>query len=581
MMLSKEQTEIIDSYESRVQVLAVAGSGKTITLCERVRELVRRGVAKDKIVILSHSNAAIDVLRARLGDMVKMKTIHSFANEVLRYSGKRYTLISDAGRKKVIADVVAEAVPNIGSLKGVEFKSVVDAFSTLLLQRGAHNISGSICTVLGIEAQDLPALTGKIKKYYRKEKRKRHLLDYDDIPTLAEKTLSAGQSGGVSYTHLLVDEYQDMNHSQAALLVVLAEIIPNIMVFGDSMQSINGFAEQEFHDLAVMVDDVTTLRLTQSFRLTRQTAALVTAVLASAAGENGDGRIRSSRDGLLPVYQEFTSQALQEEFIGEQITRLLASGVAPDDIVVLGRTRNVAREIERALRARDIDARPIDEVTSNVHIKCVLKLMVLAEKYIQLGFACFSQNRKAVMREMAAILGAFLDGDKAAECWRKLRGLIKNPSALQGVYSMACKIYLYHKGQEFGDAKNQIRKELDRYLPICMGFSCTTDLRQQINMLWSRPPVAISTIHGSKGKEWKYVFIANVVDGCIPFFRSGSADGIEEERRILYVAISRAIDRVFILRAPYESHIARERFDQLSRFLTPGVQKKYTTATPH
>lgn len=371
-----------------------------------------------------------------------------------------------------------------------------------------------------------------------------------------------------------------MSAPQAALLKELAANIPNVMVFADPNQSIYGFAGQRFRDLSNMLPNAHSFKLTKSFRLTQESADFAIALLNGADHNNTPiPPLRCHRSGSRPEYARFDCQYEQEAFVFGRIDALLARGVQPHEIAVLGRTRAVLRDVEQALRASGIEARPVTEQYSPEHIETVIAVLKLMERYIRKGYQSTHAAKEKMAEHLCKMLGKKQPKDVINTVRRKLEAVVKNPGVFAGHYIVACRIYLTWLRATTQDKQlvKHAQIELSRYEPLCQDIETADALSAHLARMRAKGEIATSTIHAAKGREWKHVFVVNVVDGCVPFHTTTSSTALEEERRMLYVAVTRASEQTVITMSPYENHTVRKRFIKCSQFLPTMMLKQHAT----
>ncbi|MFA7268459.1 MAG: ATP-dependent helicase [Sterolibacterium sp.] len=597
MTISNQQyQEIITTKSKRVEVLACPGSGKTHTLIQRVRHLIQTGVPPSKILVLSFSNASVGELKRRMnfptsGEVtdqlcsvelalarVKVSTAHSFALGLLPQSKRGFKPMTDKQSKTLLLTVARKMANGITRQKLWADKSrrILERRQEQLreLSWEKHRLvpglfdlaqAAQIKLADAIE-QRYPTLKGylnvllEVRRRLVKEKAKRGLRGYGDMLAEAGKLIDAGKAT-LPYQHVLVDEYQDCSPAQVQLLTKLIGATDcSVMVLGDANQAIFAFAGATYTPLGDVLDNVVQLPLSVSRRLTKQTAALASAVAQHSAKQS----IRAMHDGPEPILMLNSSLKAQANRVTKDIRQLMAEGVPAQQIAVLARHKATLKPIEQSLLAHHVQTARIGIKRKRVHAQRVLKMVRLIE---------FSETReKPVGVSMLRAKLSKLEGIQE-QGWLKAVQVInreKIPPSLEGRYRFCAQEYL----RLLGGIRNnkEIRDDLNRWESTCREHK---NARAMLNAIRSIEPAKIvtGTIHAAKGREWAHVFIVGVTEGLLPDFRARDEVSLSEERNLLFVAITRAQESVSLYHGPAAHSKSRQRFSELSRFLDdPAVQ---------
>lgn len=573
--LTEEQTAIIQTKRKRVYVPAVAGSGKTHTLCERIRKLLKARVSPDAILVLSSTNCSVDVLHKRLGPKITIKTFHAFGKSLVKQRhGRSVKVVTPTESAKFLKQAIAseqKVCKRIKQSTGIDLKDKAEQRRLLAFLSATQGLTFDAERLVADSASRYmsyaPVLDEllEIHKCYRQLMKKAKRIDYAEM---LRRGRVAIPKLDLPYTHLFVDECQDMSRAQMRLLSAAVKKIPNVMMFGDPRQSIFGFMGAKFHSMSDVMNRFYTMPLTKSFRLSHQTALLADAIL------KGETSIVGARSGDRPTLTSCKSTVKQEDEIVALIGKLLASGVSADEIAILARTKAQLRAIDQALISVGHAAQPDYEVRMIDHTYRMLDLLVLLNRNYE-AFRDLKKANKKLRKQIEDELAAFVDVDVSdkvlADCRRRFVEAARAPT-FAGRYAAIKKIYLRLMRVANEDVK-PIRIELGRWDAISSQFNSVKKLRSTIVQLEEQTPVTLSTIHGAKGDEWDHVIVAGVTDGSIPFYREMARGELDEERRLLYVAVTRARQRLHLFHAPYHHAPSGQRFDEPSRFMTPAVRK--------
>lgn len=590
-------TQISKTKARFVEVTAVPGAGKTHTLIQRVHHLRQTRVPSNEIVVLSFSKATVAEIRTRMKHVshhpadvaerqdhrgcadtnmldIEVQTAHSFALQYIR----RKKVLSDDGANKLLAKAIKATQQDCrkGTLwkhvsqkikhRRLEKLAVLAESQNLLYVRKFLDVvrsSGNTerqCSRLSQFADlvpyvhVLPAVQGQ----YTAIKKKCGAIDYGDMLSLATTAISNGAP--VPYTHILVDEYQDCSAAQVQLLVQLAK--PDgrsIMVFGDPNQAIYGFGGSSYTPLDSVLDGVTKLRLPSSRRLHSQNAALASAI-AQLSTEHA---IQTSRDGEMPVLVRTDTETEQIKRVASDINHLIDGGVPPEQIVVLARTKALLHPIEQTLLARGVLTSRNGTVRDLKHVLCVLRLVDLVGRCEKRGTAVTPETLKKAFMWSAEIEDSLLKIASVA-----LKKVLPVPS-LEGRYRLCAKVYLRLLGGIRKDADR--RADVNRWEPVCRSYGSAKEMRDAL-LAMDKRAVLTGTIHSVKGGEWDHVHIVGVTDGYIPFYKASDDQlSLSEERRLLYVAVTRSRETVRLYHSPAIHAKSRKYFDEPSRFLDQRV----------
>ncbi|KGD36494.1 hypothetical protein DP44_780 [Burkholderia pseudomallei] len=575
LQFTDEQLAIINTSIPRVFVSACAGSGKTHTLNARVRRQLDRGVLAKKILVLCFSNTAVDELKKRLPDAVTVRTFHSFSLDLVRRtSGSNATRPALLSPKRSIALLektllacrkICRAVrerTGIVLRTGIETRRLAAFFkrcngSDEVARRLVHDVESGFS-----DYGDVLAELRLIRIAYEKRVERAGGIDY---PAMLRRACSVIESASLPYTHVLVDEAQDMDAAQMHLLVGLAKRVRNVMIFGDPHQAVYGFIGGKARDLREMIRDVVTLPLSRSFRLTHENAALANAVL----GRRKDHAV-GDRHGVTPSLTKCGSVIAQEDEVVKLIGELKDSGAPGNHIAILSRTKAPLRAVEQALLAAGHETDSMYSPRLPEYVDRALDTLSLVQACVATAKADRKPQRLWRTRRLREIVGSDVREAVIDDCLRMLAKASRIPS-FEGRYVMATRIYLRLARASGGMPKN-LASELGRWQATSRRFSTVRAFREHIAALRMQAPVVTSSIHGAKGGEWDYVIVLGVTDGSIPFYREIKRGEIEEERRLFYVAVTRARKQLYLFHAPYCHAPSRQQFVEPSRLLDCRVR---------
>jgi len=604
--LNEEQYAVVTAPPGSALVIAGAGSGKTRTLTYRVAWLLEQGVPAHKILLLTFTNKAAREMMERVSQLVAgaseriwSGTFHSIGNRILRRHAetigyrKEFSIIDRQDQKDLMASVVSDS----GMVtKGMDFPKadvLIELFSLSI------NTRESLQTVLLDKFPYFFRLSEEIQKIqvlYEGRKRETHSMDFDD---LLSKVIALFQTAPEivhpyqeRFEHILVDEYQDTNRLQADLVDILAQKHRQVMVVGDDAQSIYSWRGANFENILEFpkrYPDTRLFPITTNYRSTSQILEVANAAIASNEKQFSK-ELRSVRDekGRKPFLVSLETSKQQAGFVAERIAQLYDQGVDLQDIAILYRAHFHSLEIQMELTRRGIPF----ETTSGLrffeqaHVKdmaAFLKFVVnpldeTAFKRMVLFLPGIGKkSADKLWHQARSVLGdslmfeRLIEGckppTKAKSHWEQwvhtLMELapegkpLSDPSemlevVLEAVYKdyMQTKFANYHVRYE----------DLTTLIQFAKSFETVDDFLSQLALLneaesdvklgamdGETQKVTLSSIHQAKGLEWKIVFLIWMTEGMFPSFRSlESPRGIEEERRLFYVAVTRSRDELYL-----------------------------------
>jgi DNA helicase-2/ATP-dependent DNA helicase PcrA len=588
-------------------VIAGAGSGKTNTLAHRVAHLIVNGADPHRILLMTFSRrAAAEMTRrveriARLvmgnsagmvaGGLTWAGTFHGIGARLLREYADQVGLdpaftIHDREDSADLMNVVRH---------GLGFSATESRFPTkatcLAIYSRCINAELALEEVLGTTFPWCSAWEAELKELfaaYVETKQRQNVLDYDDLLLYWAHTISdpglADDIGG-RFDHVLVDEYQDTNRLQAAIILALKPGGQGLTVVGDDAQSIYSFRAATVRNIldfpAQFSPPAEIITLERNYRSTQ-------AILAAANGVIGLGRERFTKNlwtdrnsTARPQLASVRDEADQARYVADCVLENRESGSALKQQAVLFRTSHHCGPLEVELTRRNIPFVKFGglKFLDAAHIRDILALLRFVENPRD-GIAGFrvmqlipgigpAAARRVLDHMMGAAdpIGALLDAPSPPRASDDWQGFIDTISSLRAgrtgwpaELERARRWYEPHLERLHEDAVRR-RADLIQLEQIASGYPSRERFLTELTLdppdatsdqsgvpLLDEDYLILSTIHSAKGQEWKSVFVLNVVDGCIPSdLGTGASEEIEEERRLLYVAMTRAKDDLHLV----------------------------------
>jgi len=619
--LNPAQIQAVESSEGPHLIIAGAGSGKTRVLVYRVAYLVQKGVQPDEILLLTFTRKAAEEMLKRASRLLDERcqkvsggTFHSFANMILR---KYASLIGLANNFTILDQPDAEDTLNLirtqmGFHKSKERfprkKAILEVISKSV------NKSQDLEAVLDEEFPHFMEWLEEIKKIrdeYTKYKQAKSLVDYDDLLVYLKKLLQLhGQvrsNLSRKYKYIMVDEYQDTNRLQAEIIYLLAAEHRNIMVVGDDSQSIYSFRGANFKniiDFPRIFEGAKIITLEENYRSAQPILNLTNEVIKSAEEKFEKTLFSRIKGDKLPIYVEAEDENAQSRYIADKILELRESGIELKDIAVLFRSGWHSNDLEIELASRNlpfvkyggqkfVEAAHIKDVISYLRIVYNLYDAVSWHRALLLMRGIGPVTTERIISEITNKKSIELD-EKTAKKSADLESLIhllKEAKAGDLAPAELIRLFLdYYQPllKEKYDDFNKRLNDLDSLLRIASRYD---SLEKFLTDMALEPPernifeaglkdrddstLTLSTIHSAKGLEWNTVFLIYVAEGHIPSYLSlENKEQIEEERRLFYVALTRAKENLFLLK-PHINRAVRNYlgdgmsiFTEASRFLT-------------
>ncbi|MFK7886897.1 MAG: ATP-dependent helicase [Gammaproteobacteria bacterium] len=635
--LNPEQRSAVLHGKAPLLVVAGAGTGKTRTLTHRVAHLVVSGHDPAAMMLLTFSRRAAAEMTRRARDIAATAlradnrhgaialpfsgTFHALAHRFLREYATAlgldpdFTLMDRGDSADLLAVARQELKLAAGERRFPTKDTCLDVYSRSV--NAQRPLQDTLAAVFPQHAHWLEELKRLFRRYVEL-KQEAHVLDFDDLLLywfhMCQNPVLAAELSG-RFEHIFVDEYQDTNRLQAGIILALRPDGAGITAVGDDAQAIYGFRcarvenmlefEQQFEQPAQV------LSLTQNYRSQPDVLALSNALMADAHS-GFKKHLTCDREALgKPKLVRVADEDAQAIYVADAVLAAREKGVRLMDQAVLFRNAQHAHSLELELGRRDIPFVKYGGLRflEAAHIKDFLALM---------RFACNPRERSAAQRLLLLIPG--IGPVRAKRVWHAhqqsgfdLRhlGHAEMPAAAHETFAaLAGKLAAIADGQMRWP--ESCASLLDWYLPLLKARYEASETRQGdlqhmcelaaryddaasfLNAFTLDPPSAtsdlagppkldddyliLSTVHSAKGLEWDNVFVLNVVDGTFPSeFACGDAALIEEERRLLYVAMTRAKNQLHLMHplrffVTHQPRLGSQHvFSAPSRFLTPAL----------
>jgi DNA helicase-2/ATP-dependent DNA helicase PcrA len=603
--LNEQQLAAVSAPPGPILVIAGAGSGKTRTLTYRVAYLLENGIDPRNILLLTFTNKAAREMLNRVANLLPMDasglwggTFHSVGNRILRRHGTAlgyssgFSIMDREDQKDLINTVVASAGIDPKEIRFPKGDVLAEIFSFVI------NTEMPLEALLAEKFPYFLPLLDKIqdvRNRYEKKKKATNSVDFDD---LLQKTLVMFQQHERiaevyrrQFQFILVDEYQDTNKIQADLVDLLAREHRNLMVVGDDAQSIYSWRGANFQNILEFpkrYPDAQVFKIEMNYRSVPEILKVANAAIAANV-QQFRKHLSATRESktLRPALVALNDGSEQAQFVAQRILELRDENVDLNDIAVLYRAHYHAVELQLELSRRGIPyqitsgirffeqahikdvtsfirfvANPRDEVAFNRMVKLLPGVGNRTAENLWQAWAAGVTDGKENFGERFLAMNV---PAKSKKMWTQLAHTLDeiapggepNPPS-EMITSIVEAIYDDYAKVNF--ANYQLRREdLDQLAAFARQFKDVHEFLSQLALISNvdaeaapvqaneKEAVNLSSVHQAKGLEFHTVFVIWLTDGMFPSSRSlDTRDALEEERRLFYVAITRARDELYL-----------------------------------
>lgn len=609
--LNFPQLELVLYKNGSILVSAVPGAGKTKVVSKRVAHLIDyHKVNPTKILVITFTKKAATELKERIGNMITtdneddivIGTFHSVCHRFIKSLkiAKNFTVLDEDKQKGIISDIITNY-----TTENKHFESPTNK----IINEFANKISSLKNNMISVSEFKLSAKThienvqSHVYEQYENYKQQHNYLDFDDLLT---KLLMAIRSDDNirefienRFDFIFVDEFQDTNSLQFEIIAHFAKRTQNIMVVGDTDQSIYRWRFADSQIITKFMDTFKNYKLhklEQNYRSTQHIVACSNSVIQQDNNRlNSNIWTNNDVGDKVILHQELDLDG-EAKYIADNITQLKNNGISYGDIVILLRTNAQSRSFETIFAKRKIPFKLMESQNfyGSEEIQNVLSfLRFIVNRKDVISFSMIVNAGKYTIQEACRELEnnswddaikhnlfntTFLPLVKLLESCDKM---IQNGSIVSDIILHILEMTKYKDTLEIEYSESTVEKMWDnvselvnfatRYYTI-ETFLMDTQLTSECE---GKPiaggKVSIMTIHSAKGLEWNYVFVPSIVEGIIPHSRSidctDSNNSIDEERRLLYVAMTRARKQLFLTYCKKIMIMGKIEHTGLSRFL--------------
>jgi DNA helicase-2/ATP-dependent DNA helicase PcrA len=630
--LNEAQLSAVKLNKGPALVIAGAGSGKTRTLVYRVARLVEDGNVPEGILLLTFTRKSAKEMLRRASQLLDDRcghvsggTFHSFSNQILRRYAKfigfteNFTILD----RKDAEDIVGFVRNSMGFYKKEKRFPKKDTVADII----SKSINKDM-PIKSVIADDYAHFLDnwedieKIKSEYAAYKKSKSVMDYDDLMVYLEQLLRENEAirkklSGF-YRYIMIDEFQDTNKLQAKIAYGLASEHKNLMVVGDDSQSIYAFRGASFKNIMEfpkVFPDAKLIKLEQNYRSTQPILDFTNQIIKYAKEKYEKNLFTVKEGDVKPAYIEAENENWQSKFIVQRVLEIREEGVPLSDMAVLFRSAWQSADIEIELNTHNIPYVKFGGIkfTEAAHIKDVLAYLKVAYNPMDsISWARILMLIEGIgPRYAGEVVSEIVDGGKGSAFLtdEKLKGR-KYSDSLGKLQRVLNHVEL-SKGEKGYDFTEKLRLVVDYYKPLLKekydDYHKRLDDLASLEVISARyeslqdfladltlepiderqfkvtpeddedEKLILSTIHSAKGLEWHTVFIIALIDGYLPSSHAiRSQEEIEEERRLLYVASTRAKQNLYLIKPGGGRFSGNyfdpsfQRFSEVSRFLKEG-----------
>lgn len=615
-VLNEAQKAPVLHKDGALMVIAGAGSGKTRVLTYRIAYLMDQGVDAFNILALTFTNKAAREMKKRIAEIVGsseaknlwMGTFHSVFAKLLRFEADKlgypsnFTIYDTQDSQRLIASIIKEMGLDKDIYKYKQVQNRISSYKNSLITVKAYFNNPDLVEA---DAMAKRPRTGEIYKNYVDRCFKAGAMDFDDLLLKTNELLTRFPEVLMKYQnrfkYILVDEYQDTNHSQYLIVKALSDRFQNICVVGDDAQSIYSFRGANINNILNFQKDyenVAMYRLEQNYRSTKNIVNAANSIIAKNTKQLEKVVWTANDDGALIKLHRSTTDAEEGRFVAESIfEHRMQEQLLNGSFAVLYRTNSQSRSIEDGLRKRDIPYRiygglsfyqrkEIKDVLSYLRLvlnpkdeealKRVInfpargigqstmdKLLVAANHYGRSIFEVMenldkidlkiNSGTRRKLEDFVTMIKSFqitnetYDAFAIAEHVAKKTGLLlefKKDGTPEGIAKMENIEELLNGMKDFVEGQKEVADATGNLGEFMEDVALATDLDKDTA---DEDRVALMTVHMAKGLEFPYVYIVGMEEDLFPSAMSmNTRSELEEERRLFYVAITRAEKQAYL-----------------------------------
>lgn len=614
--LNERQKEAVLHKDGPMLIVAGAGAGKTKTITHRIAYLIEQGVAPESILAVTFTNKAAKEMAERVNSLVDFLpggyrpticTFHSLGVRILKENAtslglsRYFTILDDGDSMSLIKESMKEL--------GIDPKATAPRAVRSVISKNKNNFI-SPDEFAGMIRSHVGQTTLAIWRKYETKKTEEGALDFDDLllktVVLLEKNPEILKMYQERFRYIHVDEYQDTNKVQYMLTTMLAEKYKNICVVGDSDQNIYSWRGADIVNILNFEEDYPNAKvvlLEENYRSTQNILGVANAIIKKNTQRKEKNLFTKNGEGELISIFEAYNDRFEAEFVADKIVEMIDRGVKPETIAVLYRANFQSRILEEAMLRYSIPYQVLGvKFFDRKEVKDTLSYLRLA-----LNRDSMSDLRRAIAYPKRGIGAATVDkivsgqsGELPAKTITKVNAFYEildkiRDFAEDHLPSETIKFLIKTSGIEADLQKSNLEEDLERLENIkelvtfaskydnFAGMEGIEKLIEESALVSDQDSlspeaeakkektkrgVKLMTVHASKGLEFSYVFIVGLENELFPHTRADDTDlDTEEERRLFYVAVTRAKEKLFLSYATLRMLYGETKLQSPSMFI--------------
>ena len=585
--LNERQKEAVLHKNGPLLVLAGAGAGKTRVIAHRVAYLVSEGVEPSRILAITFTNKAAEEMKTRISSLLRLpdssspfvSTFHSLGAFILRRSGKPlgiprdFSILDREDSLALIKGAIQELGMNPKQFQPARIQAIISRYKGELITNEEFELSAG--------EDFFPSSLSRIWNKYEEQLKAQKALDFDDLVSKTFILLRDDEESRNFYQnfwhYLLIDEYQDTNKSQYELSKMLAQRHRNICVIGDIDQSIYSFRGADFRNIINFERDYPDHKivvLEKNYRSTQVILEAAARIIEKNKMRKPKRLVAQKEGGAKISLFEAMNEEEEAEFAAHKIRELIKAGESPSEIAVLYRANFQSRAIEEAclrhripykvLGVQFYQRREIKDIFAYLRAALNRDSLIDIKRIINVpprGVGKVSVLNYFAGKELSGqIKGKF---EEFLGLLDRIEEFIKEKgNSVSGAIRFAIRESGYEDFlKKGGDDDRERLENLRELVNIASRYdglgalegiekllSDAALMSEQDSLLEGGEAVRLMTVHSAKGLEFRNVFVVGLEEGLFPHagFGEGGADKEEEERRLFYVAVTRAKEKLFL-----------------------------------
>lgn len=610
--LNEEQKEAVTTTEGALLVLAGAGSGKTRVLTTRIAYLIEEiGVSPSQILAITFTNKAAKEMKSRVYHMlgsvayqIQISTFHSFGLLVVRENVEKlgylsnFTILDSEDSLTVIKKIMKEMGLDPKEYNPRAVRSRISGAKNELINPTQYE------RYVGTDFEEKVV---EVYRAYENKLKSTNSLDFDDLLILPielfQKYPDVLKTYQDRFQYILVDEYQDTNMSQYLLIKMIGDCYKNVCVVGDNDQSIYSFRGANYRNILNFEKDYQhpkVILLEENYRSTQNILNAANSVIRNNKERKDKNLWTHNEVGDKVFYHRTTDEKEEAHYVTREIQKLIEQGISPEEIAILYRTNAQSRNVEEVLLRENVPYKVIGSFYfyNRKEIKDLISYMkliynpkddtsllrvintprrgiglrtleMLTQRATRLGISLFDaidSGKELQFKQMITALMKEQENTSLTELVELILTQSGMRYELENEHTMEADIRLENLEEFKTITKNFEEKNgiisLDEFL---MEISLVSDIEEHKNRT---DVVTLMTVHSAKGLEFNYVFMIGMEEGIFPHQNAFmEVDGIEEERRLCYVAMTRAKKKLWLLNTKRRTLYGMDQINPPSRFL--------------